>query len=221
MRFPLRFVLLALLLTLPLAVPASAQYMYLDSNGNGLPDAGDKLNANGTATTVDVYVRTNMNRDGSAATCDADAASPLSFNSYVVNLRASGGTVTYSGFVNRQTTFTTGFGEINTGNGDYKNGFGQQTPLSPGQYRMCTVTITGQTGSPRVDIIDEITGSPDVTSFGGACPGNDFDNTYKLIGPTGIGHDWTDVDGLAPASVVVNNPPTVTNPGNKTVNELN
>jgi len=203
-----------------LAHAASAQYMYLDSNGNGVPDSGDKLNANGTATTVNVYIRTNMNRDGSTPTCNADPASPLSFNSYVVNLHASGGTVTYSGFINRQTTFNTGFGELNAGAGNYKNGFGQQTTLTPVQYQMCTLTITGQTGSPRIDIIDEITGSADVTSFGGACPGSDFDNTYKLIGPTGIGHDWTDVDGLAAAAGVVNNPPVVTNPGNQTVNEL-
>src|SRR2546426_3864941 len=116
-------VLLAVAAIGGLAQVASAQYMYLDSNGNGVPDAGDKLNANGTATTVDVYIRTNMNRNGTAATCDVDPASPLSFNSYVVNLRASGGTATYAGFVNQQTTFTTAFGEINTGNGDYKNGF--------------------------------------------------------------------------------------------------
>src|SRR6185369_25105 len=48
--------------------------------------------------------------------------------------------------------------------------------------------------------------------------GNDFDNTYKLAGVNG-GSDWTDADGLTVAGPS-NTPPTVNNPGNKTVNEL-
>ena len=64
MRFLLRIAVLATALTLPLALPAYAQYMYLDSNGNGIHDSGDKMNPNGTPTTVDVYLTTNLNRDG-------------------------------------------------------------------------------------------------------------------------------------------------------------
>ncbi len=68
--------------------------------------------------------------------------------------------------------------------------------------------------------MDIIPGTADLTSFGCNCFGNDFDNTYKLIGASGIGSDWTDTDGLAAAAGAVNNPPSLTDPGNRTVNEL-
>jgi len=203
------------------AAPAAAQYMYLDSNGNGVHDGGDRLAANGTATTVDVWINTNHNRDGSLATCDSDGTLPLGLNSYVVNLLAANGLVSYSGFVNRISQFNVAFGELNPGDGlRYKNGFGGPTSLPPGTYRLATVTITGISGTPNVGIVDMVSGSVDFTSFGtgaGGCFGNDFDNTYKLSGPAG-GTDWFDADGLTPASTT-DTPPVVNNPGNKTVNE--
>src|SRR2546427_6774669 len=193
---------------------ANAQYMFLDSNGNGVPDLGDRLNPTGSPTTVDVYLRTKQNRDGSAATCDIDGT-PLGCNWYVVNLHAVGGLVSYSGFINRLTSFTVSFGELNPDGVNYKNGFGQQAALAPGQYRLCTLTITSVAGTPRIDIVDEAMGSTDLTEFGSpSCPGNDFDSAYKLAGPTGIGSDWTDVDGLgAPGGQ--NQATGVTDPGNK------
>ncbi|HET9251866.1 MAG TPA: putative Ig domain-containing protein, partial [Candidatus Eisenbacteria bacterium] len=191
---------------------ADAQYMYLDSNGDGVHSAADVMNANGTPTTVDVWLRTNLNRDGSTAVCN-QADGDLTMNSYVVSFAATGGNVTYSGFINRQTTFAVAFGEVNAGNNLYKNGFGQQAALPPGTYRLATITITGTGGTPAVDIVDIVAGSADFTSFGVQCSGNDFDNTYKLTGPGG-GTDWTDVDGLGSA-VVANTPPTLNAIGNK------
>ena len=79
--------------------------------------------------------------------------------------------------------------------------------------------MSTNTGSPHLDIVDIANGSADFTSFGTNCFGNDFDNTYKLTG-SGGGTDWTDQDGLGPPAGAVNHPPVVTNPGNKTVNEL-
>jgi PKD repeat protein len=128
--------------------------------------------------------------------------------------------VAYSGFVNQIASFNVNFGEINLGNTRYKNGYGGPAGLPPGTYRLATLTITGLSGLPRIDIVDLIAESADFTSFGtgvGGCYGNDFDNTYKLRGPGG-GTDWTDVDGLAPAAPI-DTPPVVNNPGNKTVNE--
>ena len=176
------------------AAHATAQYMYLDSNGNGVHDTGDALGPNGTSTTVDVYLNTNHNRDGSTATCNTGDGN-LTINSYVVNLAASNGTVTYSNFINRPPTMNISLGELNSGNGLYKNGFGGVVALSPGLYRLATITITGTSGTPTIDIVDQVPGSIDWTSFGTQCSGNDFDNTYKLTGPAG-GTDWTDVDGL-------------------------
>ena len=185
------------------AAPASAQYMFLDANGDGAYDASvDRLNPNGTPTTVDVYLITDKNRDGSTAVCDADGISPLSINSYVINLEAAGGTVTYANFANQMgPTFSTAFGDLNAGDGTYKNGFGAQLPLAAGKYKLATVTITGTSGAPSINIVDMIATGTEFTSFGtgaGGCVGHDFDNTYKLTGTHG-GTDWTDVDGLAPA----------------------
>ena len=214
-------VLLVLAALAVLASPAAAQYMYLDSNGDGVNTSADQLASNGTATTVDVWLNTNHNRNGSDAICDIDGTSPLGINSYVFNLRASSGLVSYGGFINRIASFTISFGEVNPGDGvQYKNGNGGQTGLAPGLYRLATLTITGLSGTPRVDIVDLSSGSADFTSFGtaaGGCPGNDFDNTYKLAGPGG-GTDWHDVDGVS-RNIPIDTPPVVNNPGNKTINE--
>src|SRR5216117_2192112 len=224
MRFVFRLALFAAVLTLPFAIPASAQYMYLDSNANGVHDVGDRMNANGTATTADLYVITNQNRDGSTATCDT-GTEPLTINQYQVNLLAVNGTVTYSGFINQQSaTMTFGFGEFNPDGVRYKNGFGGGTQLAPGNYRLCTITITGVGQTPRIDIVDQVVGSNDFTGFGTACLGNGFDNVYRLDGPnvipaTGAPGDFFDWDGLGAAGAV-NTPPTVANPGNRTTNEL-
>ncbi len=200
---------------------ATAQYMYLDSNANGIHDPGDVLNANGTATTVDVWIFTNQNRDGTIVECNVDPSLPLNMNSYVVNLRALNGSVTYANFVNGFPLFTTAFGEANAGAGQYKNGFGgpASAAVGPGgPFKICTITITGTGGTPSIIINDINTDSQDFTSFGTRCDGNDFDSTYKLSGPGG-GSDWTDVDGLGMAAVA-NNPPVLDPIGNKTVNEL-
>ena len=90
-----------------LAQVASAQYMYLDSNANGVHDAGDRLNANGDTTRVDVYIDLLHNRSGSAVTCPVGG--PVDINSYVFWLQAVGGTVQYTNFTNQQASFTTAF----------------------------------------------------------------------------------------------------------------
>src|SRR5258705_12715063 len=155
--------------------------MYLDENANGVHGQGDKLNAKSKETTVDLYVRTNMNRDGTTAVCDT-GPEPLTINQYQINLLAVGGTVTYSGFINQQASMPTNFGELNPDGVRYKNGFGGGTNNPAGTYRLCTITITGATDSPRIDIVDLVNGSADYTGFGSACLGNGFDNVYRVDG---------------------------------------
>jgi hypothetical protein len=98
--------------------------MYLDSNGNGIHDAGDKLNDNGDSTVVDIYLNTNRMRRN-AAPCDVDPGTEMTINSYAFNLVASGGTVTYRNYINRQaTTMPSQAQVVNPGDGvTYKNGF--------------------------------------------------------------------------------------------------
>src|SRR6266850_5794382 len=65
-RFAVALVLLA-------AAPAAyAQYIYLDSNRDGVCDGNDFLNI--TTDSVDVWVDTAHNRDGSPAVCSTGEA---------------------------------------------------------------------------------------------------------------------------------------------------
>src|SRR5439155_1077260 len=115
-------------------------------------------------------------------------------------------------------------GELNPDGVRYKNGHYGIQYLPPGLFRLCTLTITGTSGTPRIDIVDLVSASTDFTGFGTQCPSRGFDNTYRLDGPNtqafyGGPGDFTDWDGLGPGGGP-NNPPAVTNPGNKTVNEF-
>ncbi|MEK7349082.1 MAG: hypothetical protein AABZ94_09440, partial [Candidatus Eisenbacteria bacterium] len=195
MKFVVRLLVVAAVCLMAFAAPASAQYMFLDSNGDGANTVADRLNANGTATTVDVWLRTNTNRDLSAASC-VTADGDLTINSYVVNLQASGGTVGFTGFVNQQAGMTTVTVPLSplSNTTEFSVGRGSGTVLLPGDYKLCTVNITGASGSPSVAIIGPSALQPtDLTNFGSQCSGNSFDNTLKL------GDEWFDVDGLAAA----------------------
>ncbi|MEK7348709.1 MAG: hypothetical protein AABZ94_07525, partial [Candidatus Eisenbacteria bacterium] len=188
--------------TVGFASTSNAQYMYLDSNGDGVNTAADRMNANGVATTVDVWLRTNTNRDTSAASC-VTADGDMTINSYVVNLQASGGTVAYTFFVNQQAGMTTitvpGTPLSNTT--EFSVGRGSGTVLLPGNYKLLTVTITGASGTPSVAIVAPSALQPtDLTNFGSACSGNSFDNTLKLS------DEWFDVDGLGAAAAPNANP---------------
>jgi hypothetical protein len=164
--------------------------MYLDANGDGISTWADSLNVGQAETSVSIYLDTSHRQDGSLSSCDS-GAEPLSIFSYVINLAAIGGTVAYSEFVNLQDGMTTAFGEINTGDGNYKNGWGGTTILSPGLYHLADLTITVTSGSPAVEIVAQASGSTDLTSFGSQCLGISLDNTYAL------GVDWFDSRGLS------------------------
>ena len=147
----MRLVFAAALLGASFATPVSAQYMFLDTNGDGLHTDADDLLANGTPTNVTVYVITNQNRDGTAAVCNQDPNIPLTINSYVVSLQAVGGLVEYSNFTNLQASFGFNFGEVNADSINYKNGYGGQLPLDPGKYQLASLTITGSRDLQRSD----------------------------------------------------------------------
>ncbi|MGE5176148.1 MAG: hypothetical protein ACM3JJ_07190, partial [Hyphomicrobiales bacterium] len=60
MKLPLPLLFLAVLAT---ATPATAQYVYVDTNGDGICDSNDALSY-GTWT-IDVWIDTARNGDGS------------------------------------------------------------------------------------------------------------------------------------------------------------
>ncbi|HEX7076787.1 MAG TPA: Ig-like domain-containing protein [Candidatus Eisenbacteria bacterium] len=180
--------------------------MYLDTNGDGVNTTADVMNANGVATNVSVYLHTDQNADGSPVTCDTGDPVTMTMNSFIVNLQASGGTVTYSNYVNQIPSFTIIARPFTANDTQLTVGNASGTPLPAGFYFLCTLTITGATGAPSVGFIDYTLLGPDPCSFGTACTAQNFDNTYTL------GLDWFDIGNLGPAAVGNLNPQIVAPP---------
>ena len=206
-------VLVLFLASLPflLSSPALAQYMYLDSNGDGLHTIADAVNPAGP-TTVDVWLDIAANRDGTLVPpCPQDPSAPVNINSYVVALRASGGAIAWGTFTNRQPTMTIHFGQHSSVS-EFEDGYGGAVFLPPGRYHLATLVLSVQSGSPAIDIVPSVSISVDVTSFGSLCLGNDFDYTLKL------GSDWQDADGLPfGTGGSPNQPPLLNQPGSMAV----
>lgn len=179
--------LFALFYGLLAPTPARAQYMYLDTNGDGQSTEADVVSP-GT-TLADVWLRTDRNRAGSAAVCPtADGA--LTINSYEFILHASEGSVSWGAVTNRMP-FPISLGTSSFGS-DLHVGFGGFNALSPGTYRLATVAFSRNSGSPSIGIVSSTPLSGALTTnFGSSCSGNDFDNTLKL------GSDWFDTDGAS------------------------
>lgn len=167
----------------------SAQYMYLDANGDGVNSILDALNPSGP-TTLDVWLNTNHNRDGSVVTCPQGADEAMSIFSYQFILQANGGTITWGSYTNSLGTLTLSLG-TGSSSTQYFTGFSGSSPLPPGLYKLGTLVVTIASGSPSIVFSTATTLDPGyVTAFGSTCIGSDFDNTLKF------GFDWTNVDGI-------------------------
>jgi len=164
---------------------ASAQYMYLDTDGDGVNTSADILSGS-SPVPVKVYLRTDQNRSGSPTACSTGPEA-LSIFSWEFILRVSGGTVTWGAL----TLAGGGEGHPTSNAAEFwGNYFGIGDPLSPGLYLLGTVDVTPTGGSPVLDIVQSTTLSGTyLTSFGSECKGPELDHTMKL------GTDWFDVDG--------------------------
>src|SRR5262245_20204084 len=78
-------------------LPAAAQYFFMDTNGNGMHDAGDVLPSSGIRA-IDLYLATDVNADSTPAVCPT--GEPLDINSYVILLEATGGSVRWVSYAN-------------------------------------------------------------------------------------------------------------------------
>ena len=181
------------------SAPASAQYMYLDVNGDGVNTATDVLTTSSTG--VDVWLRTNFNGDGGAATCQV-SASELTMNSYEFFVRATGA-MTLGDWTDNMA-FPGSFGDFTVGTDAYHGRNGSIQP--PGTYKLGRLALSGVATNAALSIVPASpVNPPGYTSFGSLCEGNDFDNTMKL------GSDWTDV-GNTHTSGPVNQNPVITAP---------
>lgn len=204
------FALGFLLPTLLTAVPASSQVLYLDSNGDGVRDAQDRLNPDGP-TTIDVWIVTDRNRDGTPVICDAETGTSLTVNSYAFVLHAVGGTMDWGIMTNRfpfvYPPVCVASDQDTTDAVYYHNGWAGRDILPPGRYRLATLTVRPASGRPSIFVepVHPVLGTR-ITAFGTKCAAIDFDNTYKL------GLDWFDARGLGTPQAAAGGP-YLANPG--------
>ncbi len=183
-----RTLLLHALIFLAIAAPADAQYLYLDTNGDGEHSTADVIATSGT-TIADLWIRTDRNRDGSQATCVTEDGE-LSIAGYEFVLRASNGSIQWGQFENAIPQFSVVVPPTSIAS-EYHVGYSGEV-LAPGTYRLSRLTINVASGTPSIVFapIGASNGSW-LTGFVSRCSGLDFDNTVKL------GLDWQDADGLS------------------------
>lgn len=209
-----RSLALVLGLTLALAAsPAFAQYIYLDSNGDGVHTAADVLHGVGP-TIIDLWLDTGHNRDGSVTVCQTPvgpSSTPLTMFAYEVSILATGGTLSWSGYTNRIAQFSAIIPTRSEADRFYTGDF--STPgvvtLPPGRYHLGTFTANVLSGAPRLEFVTNLQLSAPpafvgFTEFGSNCDGTDFANTIML------NTNWSDQDGLVfDAGGMANGPPSL------------
>lgn len=190
MKQSLPLMFLAVLAT---ATPAAAQYVFVDANGDGACTSGDVL-PYGDGT-IDVWIDTSHDMDGSTATCST--GEDLTIASYDVVLASStsaNASVTFHGWTNAVSQFTQEIGVAIEGPylwAGYQSP-GAGTHLAAGKYKLGTLSFTGSgSGCAYVYPIPSatISGTPRETGFWSDCLGANQDNIIRL------GPDFTDVCG--------------------------
>jgi len=171
-------------LALAVGVPASAQYMFIDVNGDGMCTSADVVGP-GT-TSVSLWLATNKDINGGDVVCPT--GEDLTMNSYTFILRSTGG-VTYGAWTSNPVLgFGTNLGTGLAGN-DRWVGRGSGTALPPDTYLLGSQAITVTTAT-QLSIVASTSGfAGALTSFGSQCVGLEGINTMKL------GVDWFDVCG--------------------------
>ncbi len=193
---------------------AQAQYMFLDSDGDGRNTLDDRMAHRGE-TWVDIWVRTDANRDGSRAQIGG-MAGDFGLHSYHVILRAHGGTVRWGKFANRLRGAVV-FARPSSDSTEYHVSALGKRSLRPGTYRLGRVGTRVVTGLPSVSIVScSVSDSTLVTSFSPQPHGSDlvFGPTIRVgREPLIVKGDWFDADGLLPPELRPSAGPVVINSG--------
>lgn len=187
---------------------ASAQYMYLDTNGDGIHTDADVIAPTG-ATTVDVWIRTDADRDGTPAVCTS-AGDSLDIFSYEFILHAVDGTIAWGAFANNPPS-SLPLGQTSDST-DFASGYCGIPPAAPGLHRLATLSFQVASGTPSLSFIPaRYFAFIHETAFGSSCNGPRDNNTYLL------GSEWFDTDGARYGGWI--NPPVLAQPMTMTVAE--
>jgi PKD repeat protein len=153
--------------------------MFLDLDGDGVYTGNDRMPPPGDAATIDLYVVTNQNRDGSPVTC-SDGTTP-GISSYSVNLYALDAAVSFSNVTNQMPGMI-GMAPLETYPYALSAWYAGASVLPPGKYHLMSMTAAFGAGCPALAIVTSTCYSPEgvVTSFGSDCPGVQGDYTLRM-----------------------------------------
>ena len=198
---------LTAVITLAIGVPASAQYMWIDTNGDGINgcitpgnSADDDL-LNPSVTSFDIWISTNLDAAGQPVTCPS--GENLTINSYTFVLSTVTGGVSYNGWTDAMNFSIAAGGPVSNST-DYFIGRASATINPPGTYKLGTMAVT-VTGTPNLFIMPHSDIDPtSQTSFGSQCAGQDFNNTMRYAEnvdqiPPG---DWNQACGVLVVTAV-------------------
>jgi hypothetical protein len=170
-----RFACVALLtLAVLVNVPhAAAQYLFLDADGDGVNSGFSEWPPITDTTTVDVYVVTNRNADGSPAACDPSAG-PLDLWYYTLNILSQGAPFAVVGIENQIPGMTELFPPFTNAYG-VTVGYSTNNPLPPGTHLLLRLKVMFVWGNycPTMTIVSSSCYSlPNVgTEIGSSCAG--------------------------------------------------
>jgi hypothetical protein len=170
--------LLSLITTLAVGVPAYSQYIYMDLDGDGV-NSFECLSS--STTGVDVYLDTGHNANGGVASCH-DGTNPLDIALYDIIIHKDGnGSVTFDGWTNAMAGFTL-LNVFTVAGTSVSVGYTSADYLPPGLYKLGRLALT-VTGSPYLVFVGTSTDpqlpSP-ATAFGSHCSGSDNPNYITL-----------------------------------------
>jgi len=181
---------------LAIGAPAYSQYIYMDRNGDGVCTSADVLSS--SSTSVDIWLNTNHNANGTTVTC-GNPSQPMDIFSYDILVHSSGaGGVTYNSWSNNMTNYTV-FSAFTTSGPDMGVGFqapfGSSNPA--GLYKLGTIAVT-VTGTPTLSFLTAPPQGSNIpsqfTGFGTPCESGTFSNTMAL------GLDFQDNCGTSSAT---------------------
>jgi len=215
---------LALMVALFVTAPARAQYMYLDTNGDGVHTDADVVNPSGP-THIDVWLDTNHDRDGSLQSCNSHTGAPVNYDgpppdpgldifSYDIYLVVTHGTVIWGEFEDKMGFDPLPNDDLNTRNATAihiarASNLGGEKPA--GRYKLGSMTVSCSAGTPSIFFSPMV--NWDFSCFGTHCSSTEeFPHSYVY------GVDWFDADGALYGGTI-NHEPLLAQPAPMTVVE--
>ena len=174
--------LLGVIAALAIGAPAHSQYIFMDTNADGVCNTSDQLTS--ASTSIDIWLNTNHDKNGTVKTCSSNAGQPLDAFSYDLVVHQAGtGSITFNSYTNAASGFTQ-VNALTVAGADAGVGYGAPLGgnLAPGLYKLGTFNVS-VTGTPTLSFVGESTNpsipSP-VTGFGSSCDATTYANTVTL-----------------------------------------